>query len=124
MEDTVPVAPRLGEGVLLQRDSEGGGVVLTVALGNIPGIRPVQLPLTLLRYEFLCRVSDGALPSSFSLECYEDFLAFKANILDALQRRRRATGEEAVAGDDLLLRFLRVGTDGRANPDPVEVRLS
>jgi hypothetical protein len=85
---------------------------------------PLRLELTLLRFEFLCRVADGALPSSFSLECYEDFLAFKANIMQALQDRRRITGESAPTDADLVLRFLRVGRDGRANPEPVEVRLA
>lgn len=127
LEDFVPVAFRMGEGVTLRHDPSGpagGGVLLTVALGTIPGIAPVELPLTLLRYEFLRRVADGALPSSFSLECYEDFLAFKANILQAVQRRRQVAGEVEAVSDDLVLRFLRVGPDGRANPEPVEVRLS
>ena len=122
LEDTVPVAFRLGEGIALQR--EGEAVVLTVALGNVAGMSPLRLELTLLRFEFLCRVADGALPSSFSLECYEDFLAFKANIMQALQDRRRITGESAPTDADLVLRFLRVGRDGRANPEPVEVRLA
>lgn len=121
LEDTIPVAFRLGEGITLRRD--GNAVILVVALGAVPGLDPVILPLTLLRYEFLCRVADGALPSSFSLECYEDFLAFKAKILQALQHRRRIMGE-TTGEPDLVLRFLHVGRDGRANPEPVEVRLA
>jgi hypothetical protein len=124
LEDTVPVPPRLGEGVSLRRNAKGDGAVLTVALGNIPAVPSIALPLTLLRYEFLCRVADGALPSSFSLACYEDFLAFKANILEAVNRRRLVTGDAIASEDTITLRFLRVGPDGRANPEPVEVTLS
>jgi hypothetical protein len=127
LEDLIPVAFRLGEGVILRRhqgQSNLSGVDLVVALGNVDGVEPVKLPLTLLRYEFLNRVADGALPSSFSLECYEDFLAFKANILESLQQRRLVTGEDQTNGSDLVLRFLRIGADGRVNPDPVEVRLT
>jgi hypothetical protein len=34
-----------------------------------------------VRFEFLCRVAEGALPGSFSNECLEDMLAFKAKLL-------------------------------------------
>jgi hypothetical protein len=34
-----------------------------------------------VRFEFLVRVAQGALPSSFSKECNEDVLAFKTQVL-------------------------------------------
>ena len=39
----------------------------------------VDFPLTLIRYEFLSRIAvEGALPASFSKECYEDSLPSRA----------------------------------------------
>jgi hypothetical protein len=66
-------------------------------------------------------VSEGALPSSFSLECYEDILAYKSQVLSALQRRREIEGE--TVGDGLTLRFIEVMEDGRVRPHAVEVHL-
>ncbi len=85
LEERISVLPRLGERVeIILRD-------------NVPSLNVVlsssiqcSLPLHLIRYEFLVRVADGALPSSFSKECYEDILAFKSRILRALAERRKA----------------------------------
>jgi hypothetical protein len=123
LEQNISVAMRLGEEVALR--FEAGGLHLVVSMGFYPGAEPVRLPLSLLRYEFLCRVAEGALPSSFSLECYEDFLAFKANTMRALEKRRAATGEAAASEEgDLVLQFLSVGPDGRSHPVMVEVHLA
>lgn len=40
-----------------------------------------EFKLHLMRFEFLVRVAQGALPSSFSKECNEDVMAFKAQVL-------------------------------------------
>ncbi len=82
---------------------------------------PVTLTLTPTRFEFLCRVADGALPTSFSLECFEDFLALKARLLSAAKRRQVLDGPGQ--GDAFELRFLDVTDDGRANSRRVSVRL-
>ncbi len=42
------------------------------------------IPLTLARFEFLCRVSDGAMPSTFSRESAEDFSMLKQRCIAAL----------------------------------------
>ena len=52
---------------------------------------PVRLDLTPVRFEFLCRVSEGALPGSFSNECLEDLLAFKARLLRAAETARKGS---------------------------------
>jgi hypothetical protein len=67
---------------------------------------PVQLDLSALRFEFLSRVGHGALPSSFSLECHEDILAFKARLLRAFDKRRLRMRIKRP------LRFLEVADDG------------
>lgn len=53
--------------------------LLRVSLGRA-GHR-ADFKLHLVRYEFLSRVAQGALPSSFSKECNEDVLAFKSQVL-------------------------------------------
>ena len=48
----------------------------------------ISFPLTLIRYEFLSRIAtEGALPASFSKECYEDVLSLKSRLLAVAQSR-------------------------------------
>jgi len=102
--------------------SARGGIGLSVRLsrGDDPG--PVGLALTPTRFEFLGRVAEGALPSSFSLECHEDLLAFKAKLLSATERRRVLDEDERASAGELVLRFIELGSDGRASPRRVTVR--
>jgi hypothetical protein len=114
LEDRIPVTPRLRERVELTLD--GQKPALTVQLSD--AIR-CALPLNLTRFEFLSRVAEGALPSSFSRECYEDMLAFKSRLLGCLAERRRV---EQV-GDATPLTFRLMNLDALGNPtdDVVEV---
>lgn len=52
----------------------------------------VDFPLLLTRFEFLLRVAEGALPSSFSKECSEDVLAFKSQVLSRFYQDARPEG--------------------------------
>jgi hypothetical protein len=83
-------------------------IALEVAWGTESRDAPIKLDLSALRFEFLVRVGLGALPSSFSLECHEDILAFKARLLRAYDRRRQRLG------GDRAIRFLEISDDGRA----------
>jgi hypothetical protein len=47
--------------------------------------RDFRFALTLPRFEFLCRVADGAMPSSFSRESCADFMSLKQRCLRDLQ---------------------------------------
>jgi hypothetical protein len=49
--------------------------------------REFHFDLTLPRFEFLCRVADGAMPSSFSRESCTDFMALKQRCLRDLHLR-------------------------------------
>lgn len=83
---TVPVAEGLsGERieVLLNRREQPE---LRVHL--LGGEHPVCYRLDLMRFEFLIRVADGALPNSFSRECYEDVINFKGQLLARVQNAR------------------------------------
>lgn len=57
-----------------------------VAVLNANG-KEFRFDLTLPRFEFLCRVADGAMPSSFSRESCADFMSLKQRCLRDLQLR-------------------------------------
>lgn len=115
LEDRIPVTPRLYERVDLALD--GAKLVLTVQFSDT--IR-CSLPLNLTRYEFLSRVAEGALPGSFSRECYEDMLAFKSRLLGSLSERRRM---EAVA-ETGVISFRLMNLDALGNPTDEVVEVS
>lgn len=96
-------------------------VSLAVGTGN-----SVAFDLTPIRHEFLSRVAEGALPASFSNECLEDLLAFKAKLLRKAEIVRKAgmanddeAGGEASA---LTLNFIDIEPGGRGFSCPVIVR--
>ncbi|MDY7577264.1 hypothetical protein RGU70_02830 [Herbaspirillum sp. RTI4] len=76
--------------LLRQADINGDEPALEIALNEnspIPNVilstngRSFTFRLTLPRYEFLCRVADGAMPSSFSRESSSDFMSLKQRCL-------------------------------------------
>ncbi|MBL8604947.1 MAG: hypothetical protein JNK72_23670 [Myxococcales bacterium] len=75
-EGDLDVEVRRGRGISIKKHE--GKPALVVALER--GVEEA-LPLHLVRFEFLCRVADGALPSNFSRESYEDILSFKSRLL-------------------------------------------
>lgn len=118
LEERVSVEPRLGERVEIILSEGEQMPALEVALSR--EIR-LLLPLYLTRYEFLSRVAEGALPSSFSKECYEDLLAFKSQLLSALAERRAVAGEEPER-TPLAFRLLGLEEAGRATVRDLEIR--
>jgi len=116
LEERISVKRRLGESVEIGR-LPSGAPCLNVAL-SADVVKPFKLNLT--RYEFLSRVAEGALPNSFSKECYEDLLAFKSQLLAALEHRRRADGDEA-DGNVLIFRLLELDETGNPAEQTVEV---
>jgi len=117
LEDRVSVMPRGDERVDIHYKAPFP--VLRVQMGRDDDLVAV-LPLHLTRYEFLVRVADGALPSSFSKECYEDILAFKSRLLGLLERRRARTGNTFES--DLYFQLLDVDENGKASVSYLEVR--
>lgn len=121
-----PARRQGGIGMAIKLDEETGRPQLDVALSPGPG-NSVSFDLTPIRHEFLSRVADGALPASFSNECLEDLLAFKAKLLRKAEIVRKAgfTGddEEADAGaSGLTLNFIDIEPGGRGFARPVTVR--
>ncbi len=117
----VSVARRGGEEVTLQA-SQHGAFILSVRLTRDGEPLPVRLEITPTRFEFLCRVAEGALPSSFSLECHEDFLAFKARLLNAAARRKAIDEADSPPPAELELNFLDLSPEGRASQRRVSIQ--
>ncbi len=82
----------------------------------------IPLRLQLTRFEFLCRVADGVLPSSFSRECYEDILSFKTKLLRQLDYRRRIDEDDVES--ELELKMIYLDTDGDIKDSTLEVQFS
>lgn len=115
--ERVSVEPSKGEKVVLRFDPASGHVLLSVffAPDNF-----VDFNLTLIRYEFLSRIAmEGALPASFSKECYEDLLAFKSQLIAAYSKRQAR--EEVASGSTISLKLLSLTQQGTPDPRDVEI---
>jgi hypothetical protein len=117
-EYAISVDPRKGERIALEY--KDGHVHLAVYLEQA---RRTVLALNVLRYEFLSRVAEGALPSSFSRECYEDILSFKSRLLREWMDMRRAYGEEVATPDEMQLRLLELDARGKLVTKALTVKL-
>ncbi|GCE09262.1 hypothetical protein [Dictyobacter aurantiacus] len=120
LEDYVSVSKKAGVYVNLELD-HNERPLLTVSLGKEDGLQ-VPLRLQLTRFEFLCRVAEGALPSSFSRECYEDILSFKTNLLRQLDYRRRLYDDDPDA--ELTLNMIYLDNEGDIKESSLEVQFS
>jgi hypothetical protein len=122
LDEMISVPRQQGEEVTLVAAPKGGAALrVKVSRGDDPA--PVTVVLTPTRFEFLGRVAEGALPSSFSLECHEDLLMFKAKLLSATEQRRKLDSDDAPVDGEMMLRFIEVGPDGRAGQRRVVVRV-
>jgi hypothetical protein len=116
-EESISVAQKRGESVSVELDKSRKKPSLVVYLAS--DIEPIRFNLTLTRYEYLSRVAEGALPSSFSQECYEDVLAFKTQVFKQLAIRQALEGkpdEEAMS-----IQLLEVNNAGIASEHSLEV---
>lgn len=114
LDERVSVAPRhSGERVdiILENDHP----YLRVSLG---GGKECKFRLTLTRYEYLSRVAEGAMPNSFSKECFEDVMAFKAKLMRELARRPGG----ADLGEEIVFRVLDIDSTGAAKDYRIGVR--
>lgn len=115
-----------GTGMAIKLNSMTGRPFLEVLLA--PGAtNGVTFDLTPIRYEFLARVAEGALPASFSNECLEDLLAFKAKLLRKAEtvRKDAVADDDEVGGEDsaMTLNFIDIEPGGRGMTRPVTVRV-
>ena len=116
-----------GIGMQVKSGQQTGRATLDIALA--PGAEnSVTLDLSPVRFEFLCRVSDGSLPGSFSNECLEDMLAFKAKLLrraELIRKLRPISDEDEPELDEgaLTLNFIEIEQSGHGFSRPVTVRV-
>lgn len=115
-----------GVGMRIKLDPLTERAALDVALATGSG-NSASFSLSPVRFEFLCRVAEGALPGSFSNECLEDMLAFKAKLLrkaELLLASRLAEDEEPGVDDGALtLNFIEMEQNGHGFSRPVTVRV-
>jgi hypothetical protein len=115
--ERVSVEPSKGEKVVLRFDQANGRVLLSV---YFTPDSYVDFDLTLIRYEFLSRIAlEGALPASFSKECYEDLLAFKSQLIAAYTKRQAK--EETPVGSRISLTLLSLTEQGTPDPRTIEI---
>jgi hypothetical protein len=110
-----PAKRQGGKGMRIRLDPVTARPTIDVALAQGEA-NPASFALTPVRFEFLCRVAEGALPGSFSNECLEDMLAFKAKLLrkEELLRKRLLAEDDEPGSDDasLALNFIDVEQSG------------
>jgi hypothetical protein len=121
-EEFISVRRNLGQRVQLELAPEAEMPALSIHLSDKHW---ASLPLNLRRYEYLVRIAEGALPNSFSRECYEDMMACKTELLRQLAARRREEQAEDDETDRLTLSLItRLNSDGLiSNPDHIEIRM-
>lgn len=112
LEERISVSPKRNERVDVLGEGDGRPSLVVQLDADVR----CTLKLNLVRYEFLMRVSSGALPGSFSRECHEDILAFKSSLLAALETLRAP--EEH---DGLTFKLLTLNPAGEPTDEVIEV---
>jgi hypothetical protein len=115
-----------GVGIQIKLDHLAEKLLMEVSLAGGSDFS-ANFTLTPVRFEFLCRVAEGALPGSFSNECLEDMLAFKAKLLrkaEVLRQEQSAFDDEADYSDGTLtLNFIEIEQSGHGFAKPITVRV-
>lgn len=117
-----------GIGMAIKIDQLTGRPLLDVSLSQGAG-NSVAFELTPVRFEFLSRVAEGALPGSFSNECLGDMLAFKAKLLRKAELIRSVSeqddeDEAGADGSSLTLNFIDIEQGGHGFSRPITVRIA
>lgn len=117
-----------GVGMAIKLEAKSGRPSLDVSLAQGIG-NSVAFDLTPVRFEFLARVAEGALPGSFSHECLEDMLAFKAKLLrkaELIRGKNQQEDDEEVGADSgsLTLNFIDIEQGGHGFSRPITIRIS
>jgi hypothetical protein len=129
------------EGSIPITSNQGLAIRLMLASNRMPSMiirfsaKPTQIleyvPLPLYRFEFLYRVAEGLLPSSFSNEYYKDILAIKTRLLKRWDEKESLVDNSE--DDDLFsdlysspehhLQLLQLDDDGSIHPVKVVINL-
>ena len=79
------------------------------------------LPLTLTRFEFILRVAEGALPTSFSKECFEDIATFKTRLLSHQASLKAPAANNQPPVGNVKMRLLQVTPQGAIKTHRIEL---
>jgi hypothetical protein len=118
LRDSISVRPRKDERIEIIWDDELQMPMLQVVFSD--KVR-ATLQLNLVRFEFLSRVAEGALPNSFSKECHEDILAFKSVLLRKLDEREERYGNVDKDSETLVFQLLELDDAGNPSEEVIEV---
>ena len=113
LDERISVTPRHG-GEKVEIILESDHPKLAVCLG---GEFSCKFQLTLTRYEYLSRVAEGAMPNSFSKECFEDVMAFKSRLMRELEMRDLGRSDS----DEVVFRVVEVDANGAAREERIGV---
>jgi len=80
-----------------------------------------KLHLTLTRFEFILRVADGALPTSFSKECFEDITSFKTQLLLSKLNLKVILRKSSRPQNTTRFRILQISSDGGIREERIEM---
>lgn len=105
--------------VAIEHDEQRGRPRLTVAstFMDIKGMP--SLDLRPILFEYLVRVSNGSLPSSFSRQCHQEIRRFAMMLTQAMARLPRKGG--AATGEAIRMGLLHVGELGTIQRENIEV---
>ena len=116
--DKISVHPSKGEKVTIEYDPQRKRAYLAVYFTSEIY---EKIELNLVRFEFLSRVAeDGALPASFSKECYEDILAFKSRLIG---RHESQQMDDELEEGYINLQVLSLNSKGQTDEKIITVQL-
>lgn len=76
------------------------------------------IELQIPHFEYLIRVAQGSLPTSFSRQCYEDFLDFKLRIIKSLDDR---AVQDEFPSNEVSFETINVNEHGRPQLDNIRI---
>ena len=76
-----------------------------------------SIELQISHFEYLIRVAKGSLPSSFSRQCYEDFLGFKLRVIEHLDQ----LFQDEIRSNGIRIKTINVNEHGRPQLDNIRI---
>lgn len=76
-----------------------------------------EIELQISHFEYLIRVAKGSLPTSFSRQCYEDFLDFKLRIIERLDE----TLQDEILSSELIFKAINVNEHGKPQLENIHI---
>lgn len=76
-----------------------------------------EIELQISHFEYLIRVAKGSLPTSFSRQCYEDFLDFKLRIIEGLDD----AVQDELPHSEIVFQAINVNELGRPQLDNIQI---